>query len=497
MLLVLAPVEASGQLPGLGGGPGIGAPGIGNPGLGGSGLGGVVPGIDRRGPAVELPPLSTQDGVKPSISVPRGVTSGVTNTLSDPLGTLGRTTDALREGINRAATPGQAAMPRRSGVPPAGERRFVPSEVVISLPSNLSPEALDALASRHGLTRLESQSIGLTGTTFHRWRIADQRSVSEVIRALEADRAVHAAQPNYRFTLQQGQVAATQAGDLQYALAKLRLREAHRFATGGNILVAVIDSGVDTSHPEIAGMVADSFNAINSREGPHSHGTAMAGAIIANAQLRGVAPAARILAICAFDGSGAGTEGTTVTLLRSMDWAIARGARVLNMSFAGPSDPQLASALAVARRRGAVLVAAAGNAGPKSPPLYPAADPNVIAVTATDAEDKLLRAANRGRHIALAAPGVDILAPAPHARYQTTSGTSIAAAHVSGLAALLLERKPDLTPDAVRKILLSTAADLGAKGRDDQFGAGLADAYRALLSLQGRPADGANVSAAR
>jgi subtilisin family serine protease len=144
-----------------------------------------------------------------------------------------------------------------------------------------------------------------------------------------------------------------------------------------------------------------------------------------------------------------------------------------------------------------VLVAAAGNAGPKSPPLYPAADPNVIAVTATDAEDKLLRAANRGRHIALAAPGVDILAPAPHARYQTTSGTSIAAAHVSGLAALLLERKPDLTPDAIRKILLSTAADLGAKGRDDQFGAGLADAYRALMSLQGRPADGANVSAAR
>jgi subtilisin family serine protease len=308
---------------------------------------------------------------------------------------------------------------------------------------------------------------------------------------------VHAAQPNYRFTLQQGQVSATQAGDLQYALAKLRLREAHRFATGGNILVAVIDSGVDTSHPEIAGMVADSFNAINSREGPHSHGTAMAGAIIANAQLRGVAPAARILAIRAFDGSGAGPEGTTVTLLRSMDWAIARGARVLNMSFAGPNDPQLARALAAARRRGLVLVAAAGNAGPKSPPLYPAADPNVIAVTATDAEDKLLRAANRGRHIALAAPGVDILAPAPHARYQTTSGTSIAAAHVSGLAALLLERKPDLTPDAVRKILLSTAADLGAKGRDDHFGAGLADAYGALMSLQGRPADRANVSAAR
>jgi subtilisin family serine protease len=370
--------------------------------------------------------------------------------------------------------------------------------VVISLPSHLSRSALDALASRHGLTRLESQSIGLTGTTFHRWGIADQRSVAEVVRALEADGAVRAAQPNYRFTLQQDPPAAMPPTAWQYALAKLRLPEAHRFATGDNVLVAVIDSAVDTSHPEIVGMVAGSFDALNSRDGPHSHGTAMAGAIIAKANLRGVAPAARILAIRAFDGSGTGSEGTTVTIVRSIDWAVARGARVLNMSFAGPNDPQLASALAAARQKGVVLVAAAGNAGPKSPPLYPAADPNVIAVTATDADDKLLRAANRGRYIALAAPGADILAPAPHARYQTTSGTSIAAAHVSGIAALLLERKPGLTPDAVRKILLSAAADLGSRGRDDEFGAGLADAYRAVSSLQGGPAPApANVSSAR
>jgi subtilisin family serine protease len=426
------------------------------------------------------------------------VTSGITETLSDPLGTLGRTTGAVGQRNDRAAASRRPAAVRRSGVPPAGEHRFVPGEVVISLPSSLPRPAVEALASRHGLARLESQSIGLTGTTFHRWRIADQRSVSDVIRALEADRAVRAAQPNYRFTLQQGQPATAQVDALQYVLAKLRLPEAHRFATGDNVLVAVIDSGIDTSHPEIVGMVAGRFNATNSREEPHSHGTAMAGAIIANANLRGVAPAARILAIRAFDGSSAGIEGTTMTIVRSIDWAVTRGARVLNMSFAGPNDPQIASALAAAWQKGVVLVAAAGNAGPRSQPLYPAADPNVIAVTATDADDKLLRAANRGRHIALAAPGVDILAPAPHARYQTTSGTSIAAAHVSGIAALLLERKPGLTPDAVRKVLLSSATDLGSKGRDDQFGAGLANAYRAISSLQGRPAPApANVSAAR
>ena len=186
-------------------------------------------------------------------------------------------------------------------------------------------------------------------------------------------------------------------------------------------------------------------------------------------------------------------------MLKSIDWAVANGARVINMSFAGPHDPELALALAAAAKKGVVLVAAAGNAGPKSAPLYPAADPNVIAVTATDSNDQLFTHSNRGRHIAVAAPGVDILAPAPSGGYQMSTGTSIAAAHVSGIVALLLESKPDLTPQAVRKILLSTAKDLGPKGRDDQFGAGLADAYAAVQSLAASTsrAPVANVSANR
>jgi subtilisin family serine protease len=170
------------------------------------------------------------------------------------------------------------------------------------------------------------------------------------------------------------------------------------------------------------------------------------------------------------------------------------------MSFAGPNDPQIALGLAAAQRKGVVLVAAAGNLGPKSPPLYPAADPNVIAVTATDVQDQLLAVASRGRHIAVAAPGVDILAPAPGGGYQLSTGTSIAAAQVSGVAALLLELQPGLKPDALRKILLSTAMDLGPKGRDDQFGAGLADANRAILALNAASAarpKSTNVSATR
>ena len=244
----------------------------------------------------------------------------------------------------------------------------MPNEVVVALPSALSPQALDALARRHGLVRLQTESIGLTGTTFHRWRIADARSVSDVIRALEADGGVRTAQPNYRFTLQQGPAtAAAPAPVQQYAVDKLDLAQAHRLATGTTCLIAVIDSGVDGAHPEIAAAIADRFDAVDPSAPPDNHGTAIAGAIAAHAQLTGVAPSARILAIRAFTKS----ESTTLAILKGIDWAVARGARVINMSFAGPQDPEIARALAAARRKGVLLVAAAGNAGPQSPPALP------------------------------------------------------------------------------------------------------------------------------
>jgi subtilisin family serine protease len=151
--------------------------------------------------------------------------------------------------------------------------------------------------------------------------------------------------------------------------------------------------------------------------------------------------------------------------------------RIVNMSFAGPRDPTLERALKAAYDKGVILVAAAGNAGPKSPPLFPAADKHVIAVTATDIDDRLFTGANRGGHIAVSAPGVDILVPAPSSTYQMTTGTSVATAHVSGIVALMLERNPNLTPADVKRILTASAKKLGP---NDQFGAGLIDPTRAL-----------------
>jgi hypothetical protein len=375
--------------------------------------------------------------------------------------------------------------PRVFAVPAPGETRYVANEIVVGVPASVSPAQMAAIASRNGLAPVDTGALAASGLTLQRWRIADGRPLAAAIRGLQGESEIQTAQPNYRFRLAQAAGVSQSAADglsVQYAPAKLHLPQAHRLSVGQGVLVAVIDTGIDRLHPEIAGAIAGTFDAIGAREPPDAHGTAIAGAIIAHGRLVGTAPAARILAIRAFSTAGPDAEATTMTVVRSIEHAIAQGARVINMSFAGAYDPVISRSLAQARRKGIVLVAAAGNAGPDSPPLYPAADPNVIAVSATDVDDHLLDVANRGRQIALAAPGVDILLPAPGARYQIATGTSFAAAHVAGIAALMLARSPQLGPDQVRQILLATARDLGPKGRDDAFGAGLADALKAVTA---------------
>lgn len=383
-----------------------------------------------------------------------------------------------------------------SGIPRAGERRYVPDEVVLELAAGISEPAAVAVARRHRLVRLEALNFRLGGTTLVRWRIPDRRAVPAVVRALEADGTVLSAQPNYLASLQQEAAAhASGLGDpAQYAVAKLQLPQAHALARGDKVLIAVVDSGIDVTHPELAGMIVDQFDAIGTGDKVHPHGTGIAGAIVAHARLMGTAPAAQILAARAFGTKRETSDGTSFNILKALDWSVARGARIVNMSFAGPRDPAVLRSLAAAHAQGVVLVAAAGNAGPKSPPLYPAADPDVIAVTATDQNDRLFPAANQGKHITVAAPGVDLFLPAPEGTYQMISGTSFAAAEVSGTVALLLERRPDLDPESVRKALMTTAHDLGPKGLDPQFGAGLVDAYQAVLSLE-RQTTGAAVTA--
>ncbi len=359
----------------------------------------------------------------------------------------------------------------------------VSNEFVAEIDGSLSDVQADALARRHGLVRLQSQSFPLIGATIGLFRITNGRAVEKVRRAFAAAAGVRSLQLNYRYFLQDQKAAPTEGDPAQYALAKLRLPQAHTLASGANVTIAVIDSGIDDKHPELLNTVADNFDALGSKEGPHVHGTGIAGAIVSHARLMGSAPQARILGIRAFGTAANGAESTTFVILKALNYAVLHGAQIVNMSFAGPKDPLIERGIGATAARGIVMVAASGNAGAKSPPLYPAANAHVIAVSATDASDKLFAASNRGGHIAIAAPGVDIFLPAPDGKYQMASGTSFSAAYISGLAALMLERNPALKPDELRAILMRTARDLGSPGRDDQFGAGEADAFAAVSAI--------------
>jgi Subtilase family len=371
----------------------------------------------------------------------------------------------------------------RSSSQATSNSRAVANEIVAEIDGALSDAQADALARRHGLIRIETQNFPLIGGTIGLFRVANRRTVEAASRDFSTDNSVRSVQPNFRYVLQEQNTELTEGDPAQYANAKLRLPQAHTLAHGTNVTVAVIDSGIDLKHPEFASATIESFDALGSKEGPHVHGTGIAGAIVSRARLMGSAPAARVLAIRAFGAAPKGAESTSYVILKALDYAAGRGAQIVNMSFAGPKDAVIERGLAALAAKGVVTVAAAGNAGPKSPPLYPAAYANVIAVSATDAQDKLFAASNRGSYVAIAAPGVEIFLPAPDQKYQMVSGTSFSAAYISGLAALILERNPGLNPGEVRMVLTGTARDLGPPGRDDQFGAGEADAFAAVSAV--------------
>ncbi|HEX5211002.1 MAG TPA: S8 family serine peptidase [Pseudolabrys sp.] len=377
--------------------------------------------------------------------------------------------------------PPRQARGRHIDIPPRGLTAFVPNEILWEVDSGAPAQYAADVARRLGLTLLETQSFSLTGRTLQRWRIDANSSVRGTLgRLLPFTRIT--AQPNFVFRFGQAQPPAQTEAGAQYVVPKLHLMEAHKITSGDDVLVAVIDSKIDASHPDLAGVIVDQYDALGGDTAAHMHGTGMAGAIAAHTKLLGVAPKVKLLAVHAFSGDKDGAQGTTFSILKGLDWAASKQARIVNMSFAGPPDPMLTEMLGKAHARGMVLIAAVGNAGPRAPPMYPAADRVVIGVTATDADDKLLPQANRGPQVAIAAPGVMVLEPAPDGGYQVTTGTSVAAAHASGVAALLLARNPKLTPDQVRGLLVRSARAVPGAKRD--IGAGVIDALAAVDAIK-------------
>jgi subtilisin family serine protease len=260
---------------------------------------------------------------------------------------------------------------------------------------------------------------------------------------------------------------------------------------GAAVKLGVIDTGIELAHPDLAAGIKGGYNAIDnskSANDDNGHGTHVAGIVGAlnnSIGVVGIGPAIDLYAIKVLDRRG---SGYLSDVIEGLNWAVSNGMQVVNMSLGSSSNVQsFADAVAAAKAAGLTMVAAAGNSG--GAVSYPAAYPEVIAVSATDSNDVLASFSSRGPEVDLAAPGVSIYSAYKGKTYKTLNGTSMAAPHVAGAAALLLSvpAKCDLdlsgfcSPDEVQARLESAAIDLGAVGRDDLYGAGLLDVGAAIL----------------
>ncbi len=365
-----------------------------------------------------------------------------------------------------ASTPSNAPVTVEPTRAVAGDH--VPDEVLAMVDGGAT--AVQQIAGTFGLQVRSQRFSTLLGTTLVRFGIPDGRPVSAVLAALAGDNRVLDRGANHIYTLQQAASVAN------YAFDRIALDPGA--ASGEDVRIAVIDTGVDADHPALEGVIAGQFDAMPdiAVEGL-DHGTSIDGLIAGVPPFEGMAPGARIFHARAFEGG----RSTMDVILAALDWAADQDVRIVNMSFVGPKNTLLGIACANARARGMVLVAAAGNNGPGAPYGYPAAFPGVIAVTATDAEDGLMQQANRGPYVYLAAPGVDMIAPIGGGSDLVT-GTSFAAAIASGAVANLLHANPGLSAGQVEEVLAVTATDLGPAGRDDDFGYGLLNAKAAFAA---------------
>lgn len=442
----------------------------------------------RRLAALSLAALLTAGAV--GTAAAQEFTSSELGDLTDMLAKSKAKKAAAAKAKTAAATPKSTAKAKAStaALPSKAETRLVTNEVLVETKPNITPAELTALATRNNLRPIETADIALLSADVHRFEITDKRSLRVVLTALGADPLVLLAQPNYVYELTDNASSSAppvQTAVPQYAADELHLTEAHTMATGHAIKIGILDTAIADT-PELDGSVAVRADLAGPTPTDDvAHGTALAGIIAAHHALIGVAPAAALLSARAFVAvDGKPPASNSFVLLKGLDWLAGNGAQIINMSFAGPSDPLFLKSLKAAHDKGILAVAAAGNDGPKAAPDFPAADPSALGVTAIDDADAILPQANQGSYVAVAAPGVDVLVLAPDGSYDTNSGTSIAAAHVSGAAALLLEKIPGLKPDDLVKLLMATALDLGPKGRDKTFGAGLIDPQKALLPAQ-------------
>ena len=337
-------------------------------------------------------------------------------------------------------------------------------------------------------------SIRASENPLHSLVTARHGQAAAVAAKLRSDPRVLAVVPDAKMKLL-GWPADGAPSDPLYAdqtdLAQIGVPDAWKTTRGDpSVVVAVIDSGVDLAHPDLAGVnvVAPRNEVWNSTDVTDTvgHGTHVTGTILADTNnavgMAGIAPDSTLMPIKVASDSG-GLSFSDV--LDGVDWAREHGANIINMSLGGELTPEQAAlgqpTFTAARSAGVLMVAAAGN-DETSVRMYPASFQGVMSVSAVDSTDTIADFSNTGLAIDIAAPGVDLVSTMNDGTYLVASGTSMASPHVAGVAALVEAARPGLTVDQVEAVLRSSAVDLGTPGRDNQYGDGRVDAAAALTA---------------
>lgn len=345
-------------------------------------------------------------------------------------------------------------------------------------------------AGVRGLASASAQGLGKLGVV--ELAVSDDAAALAMLQQLQQDPDVVYAEVDHVRSVSQVMPNDPSLGS-QWALSAIGLPDAWSMTRGKqDILVAVIDSGVALSHLELAGRLVPGWDYVRGDaipEDENGHGTTVAGVIAANTdngqQIAGVTWGVRVLPLKVLDASGNGYDSDVAEAIVA---AADRGAQVINLSLGGEEASQtLQSAVDYAYAKGAVIVAASGNE--HAPVLYPAACDGVIAVGATREDGGIASFSNYGQELDVVAPGDSVLSISRDGwSTRTVSGTSFAAPHVAGLAALLRSVAPGLANQAVERLITAQAVDQGPAGWDPDYGHGLinaADSLYALLAEQG------------
>lgn len=272
-----------------------------------------------------------------------------------------------------------------------------------------------------------------------------------------------------------------------YSMYETGVNLVHRTTKGKGVTICMIDTPVDIFHPSLSDSLIETLDLVEYKADDLDtmlHGTSVAGVLVSQNEHIGIAPKAKLLAISAFNVTKNKPhilQGSSSTIAKAIDSCILHKVDVINLSFTGGRDSLIEKLVSKAVSKGIIVIAAGGNGGHWGSTIYPAQISGVLATTAVDANKKLYKMADKGRFIDFAAPGVSVLTIAPGGKYKIATGTSLSAAHLSGVVALLLSQSKS---NLIDQTLSKTATDLGKPGRDQEFGEGLINANGALIAIR-------------